>query len=317
MWFRNVWQPHTCFSLPIVCTAFAWRTPSPIHLKLPQPIELTLKHRTLKKFRCVVCFFYKHIRILDIQCISQFSVLSGGEKIYDFFFLIKVIWIAYCFCQFQKLCVGNLLCKNNQLECFVYLAIQCRSTPFNLPRYASQTGAGVTCRHQWDSFDKPLSWCIKLTWKWKHIKKALEKCRDKWEWEFILMYKIHFHFSIHLGNHKEKKKRIKNHVCILFHREALSAVHCVLLQADSDWYLLQGGYKRSTCILTWQSFRVLSIFRITSKCGVKGLCHWSERNYGSMSLNGEWRSHKEALFNHVVQAVLPCIRWGTKQTQER
>lgn len=39
-----------------------------------------VEHRTLKKSRCVVCLFNKHIQILNIQCISKFSPLSGRKK---------------------------------------------------------------------------------------------------------------------------------------------------------------------------------------------------------------------------------------------
>lgn len=40
--------------------------------------------------------------------------------------------------------------------------------------------------------------------------------------------------SVHVWeNHKQKKQDSQNHVCILLHREALSVIHCVLLQAYS------------------------------------------------------------------------------------
>lgn len=55
------------------------------------------------------------------------------------------------------------------------------------------------------------------------------------ERQFPLMYKIHCHFSTHLEKPQKqtKKKDNQNHVCILLHREALSVIRCVLLQAYS------------------------------------------------------------------------------------
>lgn len=93
-----------------------------------------------------------------------------------------------------------------------------------------------------------------------------------WEWEFILMYKIHCHFSTRLE--KPQKKTIKNHVCISLHREALSVIRCVLLQAYSYWYLLQRREKRSTLSSNGNPF----MYIFNTPCGAKRfLCHWSEK----------------------------------------
>lgn len=49
-------------------------------LGYPKPTWVYTEHRTLKKSRCVVCLFYKHIQIFDIQCISKSSVLCELKK---------------------------------------------------------------------------------------------------------------------------------------------------------------------------------------------------------------------------------------------
>lgn len=59
---------------------------------------------------------------------------------------------------------------------------------------------------------------------WSHV-----RMRD-----IILMYKTHRHFSTH--PEKNTKKGQKKSLCILLHREALSVIRCVLLQAYSHWY---------------------------------------------------------------------------------
>lgn len=72
------------------------------------------------------------------------------------------------------------------------------------------------------------------------------------------------------------KKDNQNHVCILLHREALSVIRCVLLQAYSYWYLLQSREKRKRSTLSSNGNPLVYI--LTLQCGAKGLCHWFWRN---------------------------------------
>lgn len=94
------------------------------------------------------------------------------------------------------------------------------------------------------------------TWKWLTThKEKIWNIWSMWKWEFILMYKIHCHFGTRLENHKKDNQ---NHVCILLHREALSVIRCVLLQAYSYWYLLQNWEKRSTLSSNGNPFMYIS-----------------------------------------------------------
>lgn len=81
-----------------------------------------------------------------------------------------------------------------------------------------------------------------------------------------------------------KKDNQKTHVCILLHREALSVIRCILLQAYSHWYLLQSGErereKSSTLSSKWQFFvscTFVTLLVVQKKKKKKVLCHWSRR----------------------------------------
>lgn len=71
-------------------------------------------------------------------------------------------------------------------------------------------------------------------------------------------------------NHKKRQSKPRMHLVI--HREALSVIRCILLQAYSHWYLLQSGEKRSALSSNGNSFTYI----YNTSCGAKGLCHWSE-----------------------------------------
>lgn len=133
MWLRNLWQPHTKFRLSHNLYCFCMEkesksTPAPpsLHVKLPQTDWAHIEHRTLKKSRCVVCFFYKHIQILDIQCISKSSVLSEitKEGWYKTNKKMKKYGLPVSFCL--------VLTNTAEVNFFLYLYLQAFSWPFKI-----------------------------------------------------------------------------------------------------------------------------------------------------------------------------------------
>lgn len=134
-----------------------------------------------------------------------------------------------------------------------------------------------------------------------HIKKVSEK--SMWEWEFILMYKIHCHF-------RTTKKTIKTMDASCY------------TERHSVWYVV--NYCKH--ILTDICYRVERKRSALSSNGnsVMYICNTScgakkeqdkGGNFFQNTLNWEIK-HCENLFNKI-QAPLPCIRWRTMQTRER
>lgn len=80
-------------------------------------------------------------------------------------------------------------------------------------------------------------------WLTSHKERIWKNTRSMWE------LRIHPHVQNTLSLQytvwkTTKQKDNQNHVCILLHREALSVIRCVLLQAYSHWYLLQSGERK-------------------------------------------------------------------------
>lgn len=94
---------------------------------------------------------------------------------------------------------------------------------------------------------------------WKMINNTWRKNLKKHFFKHVRV-RIHPHvqntLSLQYTSGKPQKKDNQNHVCILLHREALSVIRCVLLQAYSYWYLLQSREKKVNFVFKWQSFHV-------------------------------------------------------------
>lgn len=78
-------------------------------------------------------------------------------------------------------------------------------------------------------FKRSASTHMKVT---EHVKKKSEKTFEVCESENSSTCTKYIVTSVHVWK-TTKKKDNQNHVCILLHREALSVIRCVLLQAYS------------------------------------------------------------------------------------
>lgn len=111
---------------------------------------------------------------------------------------------------------------------------------------------------------------INNTWR-KNLKKHF--FLSMWEWEFILMYKIHCHFSTRLENHKKKTIKTMYAFCYTERHSVWYVVYyCKHILTDICYRVER---KRSTLSSNGNPF----MYIFNTSCGAKGLCHWSEENH--------------------------------------
>lgn len=213
-----------------------------------------VEHRTLKKSRCVVCLFNKHIQILNIQCISKFSALSERKKLHD----TNRRWgkvdleLVFASSESNNMQGERLFLSSHPQEFIDRFEINVKPT--------FQLGLWNTVRG-WHVHSEQTIYTLKSskpTWKWSttHEERIgeetfLSNARIE-NWSSCTKYIV---TSVHIWK-KPQRKTIKNHVCMLLHREALSVIRCVLLRAYSNWYLLQIREKKVSVDFKWPSCHV-------------------------------------------------------------